>query len=221
MQKRNADFLGRAGVCLVLLAAIGLSLGLLGCTTQRPANLIEFSPKGCTVEATDTFITDFDAFPVYKSKEFEVVASVYEYNLVLGLIVAIKNNTTKDLTPTDYTIGLADGRDLKPIKMLSREDLIIVRDKVAGVSNRALQDRLIDTAYNNAMKVANMPTKDQLLALLNMSIEKYFSFRPIYAGKTRQGLLCFVSDFTLEYPLTLKMRVKKQSFTVEFEKVEK
>jgi hypothetical protein len=190
-------------------------LGLQGCV-QRPMDVTELKPRGISVEAQSSFFRDFDMFPVYHGKDFSISASIFEYNLVLGVLLEIKNNSSKNLSAKDYAVTLADGRDHKIIKMLSRDDLVAIRSKVAGTSDRALQDQLIETAFNNAMKVANVPTKDQMVALLNEGIQSYFAFRPIYAHETRRGLLAFVPHFTLEYPLTLTVKIKGETLAFEF-----
>jgi hypothetical protein len=105
--------------------------------------------------------------------------------------------------------------------MLTRDDLVAVRNRLSGVSNRAFQDQLIDLTITNVMKVANVPTKDQMIALLNQAIENYFEFRPIYARETRQGFICFLPHFNLEYPLTLTLKVKKREINVRFMPVDK
>ncbi|HLD34966.1 MAG TPA: hypothetical protein VJB62_03830 [Patescibacteria group bacterium] len=189
----------------LLLAALA-ALALFGCA-QVPLDITKYVPQDAKIKPFESFISTIQLYSLNEDPDYEVDANIYEYNNVLSMIIAIQNKTKEDLAPENYSITLADGRDLKKIKLLSRQELINIRAKYAGDSNGAIQDKVVEATMTNALKVANMPTKEKLADLITIGINNYFSFRTIYANDTRQGVLCFIPDFKLEYPLTLSVKI--------------
>lgn len=189
----------------LLLVALA-SLALFGCA-QVSLKITEYKPQNIELKPVESFIKDINYFSLQDDPSFEVNATIYEYNNIISLLISIKNKTKQDLEPENYSISLADGRDYKPIKMLSRDDMLAIRAKYAGVSKGAIQDQVIEATMSNALKVANMPTKEKVIDLMTLGINKYFSFRKIYSSETREGVICFIADFNLEYPLTLSIKI--------------
>jgi len=56
--------------------------------------------------------------------------------------------------------------------------------------------------------------KGRIRQALDQVVDNYFSFRPIYANDSRDGFLCFYTDFKLDYPLILRVKLKED--VVEF-----
>lgn len=129
-----------------------------------------------------------------QSANYTVDASPYEYNTIIALLLVVENKSGVDVQPADYTISLTDGRDLKPLKMLTRDDLIAIKAKYSGGgsggSSGAIQDQLINNSMNMIMNTVNVPTKDKLINIINQGIDNYFAFRPVYARE--KGAACFV-----------------------------
>jgi len=55
-----------------------------------------------------------------------------------------------------------------------------------------------------------------MLKGLDDAIDNYFSFRAIYAREKREGILCFMVDFKLEYPITLMIKIKDKVAWIRF-----
>ncbi|MFA6430816.1 MAG: hypothetical protein WCV91_00310 [Candidatus Margulisiibacteriota bacterium] len=198
---------------LLILSLIALAL--YGCA-QVSLEVTEYKPQNIEPKPIESFIKDINYFSLHDDPSFEVDATIYEYNNIISLLISVKNKTGEDLEPEHYSISLADGRDHKPIKMLSRDDMLAIRAKYAGVSKGAIQDQVIEATMSNALKVANMPTKEKVIDLMTLGISKYFSFRKIYSKETREGVICFIADFKLEYPLTLSLKIKNRTLPFIF-----
>lgn len=188
---------------------------LAGCA-QTPLQTTKFTPQNDRMPVTTPYIPDLPLYYLYSDPSLEVSANIYEYNNMLTLFIIIKNKTKENLLPENYSISLTDGRDYKEIKMLSRQDLINIRSKYIDASNGSIQDQVIEATMTNAMKVANMPTKEKLAELITLGVNNYFSFRPVYPNEVRQGVLCFLPDFKLEYPLTIFIKIKSKNLAFHF-----
>lgn len=183
-----------------------LALPLLFGCAPVPLDVNHFSPEEIKLETAD--ITG--------------KAALYEYNSVLVVDLTLANRSSMDILPKEYSVVLADGRDLKPVKMLKRSDLVEVRSKyTAGNTGGAIQDQLIAATMNNVMNAVNVPTKDKLINIIDKGIAQYFEFRPIYAGAERSGVLCFLPDFKLEYPLTLTVKCRDKKIEAQFQPASK
>jgi hypothetical protein len=135
----------------------------------------------------------------------------------LLLSLQIYNQTGADIKPEEYSVGLYDGRDLKQITMLSRTDMMIVKDKLQGKSTGGgLESQVIQGALNTVTGVTSVISKSEVSRGLDLATKSYFSFRPIYKHETRTGILCFVLDFRPEYPITLKVKIRDEEFKLKF-----
>ncbi|MDD4179192.1 MAG: hypothetical protein PHH14_03990 [Candidatus Margulisbacteria bacterium] len=153
----------------------------------------------------------------YNNDKFAVEAGVFEYNGIVVVPLDITNKEKKNIPPQDYSISLYDGRDFKEIKMLTRQDIILTKGRYQGSPpSLGISNQLIETTFQTISNIVSPPTKNQLLQTLNYAIDNYFSFRPIYAGETRKGIICFLVDFKLEYPLTLLVEVDKEKHFIYF-----
>ena len=66
------------------------------------------------------------------------------------------------------------------------------------------------------MGALDAPTKGKLAQIIQYGIDNYFSYRPIYKGEQRSGILCFIPNFKLEYPLTLRVKIQKKTIDLLF-----
>jgi len=156
--------------------------------------------------------------------------TVYEYNTgnasirtnvfgYQGLIIApiqIKNLTNEDLAAKDYSINLYDGKDRLAVKMLSKADLIQIEAKLSNPASVNILNPTIQGAVSAVDSLLKFPGNSSISSNLNNAIEKYFEFRPVYAGATRTGFLAFFHDFRLEYPLTLELTIKNKKYSFFF-----
>lgn len=199
----------------LMLLFVLASFTMCGCS-QAPIQIKKYTPKNAKVKISTPFLHEFSLYQIYDAHDYNIQANIYEYNNIIAVMIEITNKSAKNLEAEEYTIDLTDGRDFKPIRMLKRQDLINIRAKFTSGTKGAIQDQVIEATMNNAMKVANVNTKEKLVSLLNLAIDNYFSFRTIYAKETRQGLLGFMPDFKLEYPLTIFIKLPEKEVAFQF-----
>jgi hypothetical protein len=148
--------------------------------------------------------------------DYTVTAVLFEARNVFVLSLAIQNRTNSRIDPADYSVGLHDGRDLKPLQQFSRDD--IINFKIAYESGKPIRtgDAAVDAALTTVVKVFDPSSRSELIKNLNQAIEDYFSFRPLYPKETREGILCYHADFRLEYPLSLLVRLKEKTIAFKW-----
>lgn len=196
---------------LTLLTLVFL---LSGCT-QPPLETNAYDPV-LDQPGLKTVLISNERFAQYEDAKYRITSAVFEFNGVVAISLEIRNKTAVDLTAADYAISLTDGRDRQPVKMLSRADLVATKTKLAGGSGGNIQDQLIQATVDTLMNTLNTPTKEKLIRIVELGIKEYYSFRSIYAGDKRSGVLCFLPDFQLEYPLTLTVRLKAETVNIRF-----
>jgi hypothetical protein len=152
----------------------------------------------------------------YTSPKYKIETAVFEALSIMIVPITIFNNTGDDLQPSEYSISLYDGRDMKLIKMLSRSDMIKVQDKLKGGTGGGLEQQVVNSAMDSFMSITNSTDKQALIQGLDAAINNYFSFRPVYAYDKRFGVLCFLLDFKAEYPISLKVKIQKQDIILKF-----
>jgi hypothetical protein len=200
---------------ILYLPLLGSLLLLLGCT-QAAIEAVNYEPV-IDQPAITTAVVSSEVFAEYTAADFRLTAALFEYNNVLALSLEIRNLTGEDLSAGDYSISMTDGRDRKPIIMLSRQDLISTKAKVAGTGGSGpIQDQLIQATVDTLMNTINQPTKEKLIRIIDQGIDNYFSFRPVYANERRGGVLCFVPDFKLEFPLAVTVKINQEPYVIKF-----
>jgi len=153
----------------------------------------------------------------FDTPNYKINAVVYEYSSVVVAELIILNRTKGDVGSDQYSVELTDGRDYKPVRLLTRDELIAIKSRYSGGGKPgSMQDQLIESTMNTVMNTLNVPTKDRLISYINQGIDNYFAFRPVYAGESRQGVLCFLPDFKLEYPLTIRVKLKEEKAEFRF-----
>jgi len=194
-----------------------LPLFLFGCA-EAPIDITNFdvvlnSPR------IKTFLLNNVKYASYETANHKVIAALFEYQAVMVLPLEIVNHTDEDVKADQYSIGLFDGRDLKPIKMLKREDLVAFKSKQQGggaATAGGIEGQVIQGTLNAILGATNRDAKGYVLKGVDQAIDRYFSFRPIYAREAREGILCFLLDFKEEDPITLKIKLKGEVIKLQF-----
>ena len=199
----------------LMLAAV---LYVAGCA-QAPmsAQINRFDPQ-LQPPYTKTFIQGGETYITYENLNYKISAALFEYQSIIVLPLEIFNHTAFEIRPEEYVVSLHDGRDLKPIKMLTRTDLQAARSKLGGGggSSGGIQQQLIESTLNAIMEATNVSSKNTMIKSIDIAIDNYFQLRPIYAGEKREGILCFLVDFKLEYPITLMVKLKGEEIKLKF-----
>ncbi|MFA5113901.1 MAG: hypothetical protein WC529_06380 [Candidatus Margulisiibacteriota bacterium] len=196
---------------LALLAGLFMTLGC----AQVPLATTNYEPQ-VDQPGLKSVVIGNDTFAEYTLPDCRITSAIFEFNNVIAVSLEIRNLTGQDLGVKEYAVSLADGRDLKPVKMLTRQDLVATRAKMSGGTGGAIQDQLIQATVDTIMNTMNTPTKEKLIKIIDQGIAEYFDFRPVYANDRRGGVLCFVPDFQLEYPLTLTVKIKGEPHIIKF-----
>jgi hypothetical protein len=193
----------------------------------RYFGLLLFFPllAGCSGSGKLPDITRYD---LYKPTETKKITKLQEEFYVLtlaffehrGLIVVpldIQNKTGQEITAEEYSFELTDGRDHLPLKLITRSELEVIRQKMSGSKNGFdLMNPSVQGAFNALDSLVSFPANSILSGQLENAIKSYFSLRPIYAHETRKGFLAFYHDFELEYPLLLSVKLKDELIELYF-----
>ncbi|MBN2057766.1 MAG: hypothetical protein JW782_03115 [Candidatus Saganbacteria bacterium] len=192
-------------------------LALYGCSSP-PVEVNRFDPV-----AGGPFISTLDKngeiYASYIDPEIQLVTTLYEYNSIIVMPLTIVNRTDHDIGPADYSLSLCDGRDFKPVRMLDRNDLVNVKGKLEGKGTdfgSGIEGMALAATVNAFEDLTNQPSTKMMVKGINQAINDYFEFRPVYASEARTGLLCFLVDFKLEYPLTVRLKVKDKLIDIRF-----
>jgi len=193
-----------------------LPLFLFGCA-EAPINITHFDvvPNPPRVK---TFLLNNVNYASYETTDHKVIAALFEYQAVMVLPLEIINLTDADIEAAQYSVGLFDGRDLKPIKMLKREDLIAFKNKQQGGEAvvGGIEGQVIQGTLNAILGATNRDAKGYVIKGVDQAIDRYFTFRPIYAREAREGILCFLLDFKEEDPITLRIKLKGEEIKLQF-----
>jgi hypothetical protein len=142
---------------------------------------------------------------VQEVKDVDLTFTLFGYKDFLAIPLVIRNKTGSDIKPEDYGISLYDGRDLKPITMITKDELCIAEKKMLYVKDFNLLNPSVQGAVSAIDSLIDMPANASLGDDIDGIINNYFEFRPIYAKSAREGYLVFFHDFNLEYPVTLRI----------------
>jgi len=190
---------------------------IFGCAQVATYNVTELKPANLPGK-TSEYMGQKLTYAVYAGDNFRAAAAGLEYNnYIIAFNIRLINLTTKDVEGGQYKIELFDGRDMKSVRLLTRDELQAVKNTMAGGSSSgAIQDQLINTSVNTVMSAIDAPTKNKLVGIIQYGVDNYFSFRPVWARDKRDGILCFMPNFKLEYPLTLRIRYKNRTADLKF-----
>jgi len=200
------------GLSIVFSLLLVIIVG--GCGT--PIEINRFDPI-TEMPGVKSFTLDNEIYASNANAHYRVAAALFEYNSVMVMPLEITNKTGRNIEPGQYSVSLHDGRDLKTIRLLTRKELVTVKGKLEGNgSGGGLEGMALEATVNALMTAANVPTKNVMIQGLNHAINDYFSFRPVYDHETRNGLLCFLVEFKLEYPITLIVKIHGEPFKLKF-----
>jgi hypothetical protein len=138
---------------------------------------------------------------------------------VFVVSLRLTSGIDRDIEASDYSIVLTDGMDYKPMQLISREVVIEYRRKISTGQEIKSGNSMLDLGLNQLSgMIRGMGGSGyaQFLQSVDWAVEHYFSFRPIYARKTREGVLCYYADFILEYPLTLRLNLRGRRIDFRF-----
>lgn len=195
----------------IFLALLVLIL-LAGCAPP-PLKVTNFDPVPLPPKYT-VFSRDNAEFISYDDPKYKITACLYKYENVFVISLSITNETGSDIK--DYSIALFDGRDYKPLKMVSFEDITKFRSEYAGTSRIGSQDEAIKAALEALIEAVQPTSKKLVVKALDTAIDNYFELRPVYAHEDRSGIISFLVDFKLEYPITLTVRIGEERIDFKF-----
>jgi len=186
-------------------------IAICGCTAQVPPEVNVYKPVNLpagVIEMQKPHAT----YAQWENNRFKVLAALFEYNGIYVADVEITNKTNGNVQPNEYSVALTDGNDRLNFRVISAETIQVIRDGIRGEKGGQLglndaEQRVLDAAVSifQSMKPSDA---DLLKKSLNMVIDQYFAFRPLWAGQTRKGLIAFQPEFRLEYPLRLSLAIK-------------
>ena len=189
------------------LLAVFLAASNLGCSNRSTAFVDMdryFVYEPTTLKETEKH---GEKYYVFASKDYDLTFTIFGYKDFLALPLDIKNKTGQDIEPEDYCIALYDGKDLMPIKLITRKEMSLVEKKLTNSPGFSLTSPSLQGAVSAVDSIVNMPANSSLGNNIQSILDNYFEFRPIYAKSIRKGFLAFYHDFKLEYPLTLKITI--------------
>lgn len=193
---------------------------IVGCSSHK-LNLTRYEPQPkppqqkVMIEPTD----DKGRFLLYESDKYQIKAALFAYNEIVILPLTISNETDSQIRPDDYYVAVYDGKDFKELHMIQRDTISRIKATYQSGGKGAgsgMMDAAAQLAFNALVDIFSPATKDMVVKALNQIEDQYFSFRPIWAHEGRYGILAFVHDFQLEYPLTLVVKVKDEKVDFRF-----
>ncbi|MCX5751859.1 MAG: hypothetical protein NT099_09435 [Candidatus Saganbacteria bacterium] len=156
----------------------------------------------------------------YKNDKYEISLALISAANIFASNIEIKNKTKKEILPNEYLIRLYDGRDRIELPSISKEVVVVYRAKVSAGQDIKTGNSILDYSLNSftgIMETAATPiNKNQYSSYIGMVIDHYFSYRPIYPGFTRKGILCFFNRIIPEYPLILVIKIKEDTYEFKF-----
>jgi hypothetical protein len=191
-------------------------LFIVGCSSA-PFDINRFDPQDDQA-LTRVVLKGGEKYLAYESMAIDISVALFEYNNIIVMPLMIENKTDQTIPAKDYSLSLSDGRDRKPIKLVSRDDLAKFRAGMSGggSANIPLENQAVQAAFSAIEGVIRPSEKSAILKGVDIAINDYFQFRPIWAREKRQGILCFLVDFKLEYPLTLEFKLKGKPIDLRF-----
>ena len=191
---------------------------LYGCESA-PVKIDRYLPApGSALETVTS--QGLDKFINYADDELAVTAAISGSGNIFVVSLMIDNKSAEDIGAADYSARLVDGRDEKPLQLVSREVVIEYRKKLATGQEIKSGNAMLDTALNQLSALTRTTGRSELaqyIRSVDWAIDHYFAFRPVYAREAREGILCYYADFILEYPLTLKLKVRGKALNFIFQ----
>lgn len=156
-------------------------------------------------------------YVIYETPEYKLSLALVRYKHVFIMPLEIENKTAHAIETDQYSIGLYDGRDHKPIPMITRKDVESFGaryDKKDPVSLVGVPG--VDGALASVWEMVGSPATVAERKGIEKAVEDYYDFRPIFEHDKRSGILCFFHDFKLDYPIVFMARVKSEEIKIIF-----
>ncbi|MFA5839162.1 MAG: hypothetical protein WC890_00735 [Candidatus Margulisiibacteriota bacterium] len=189
-----------------------------GCSSKSTTLLATFIPQAIGSEQSIEG-EGIDQFIAYRSAEFNISAKLYEKVSLFGLDLRIENKTGNTVGTLEYSVGIFDGRDHKPLTILTREQVIDYRNKIATGGSIKTGNSMVDYSIGQISGLFQTMTRGETsayLAIIDWGINHYFAFRPIYANEDREGVLVAASNFMLEYPVAVVIKIRDKKIDLRF-----
>jgi hypothetical protein len=204
----------KIGAVLVCLTAAVI---VAGCA--KPPVQIKFYEPVITSPNQEIEVKNGQKAIEYFDNDYAVSASMVGSQGIMVVSLRIACRTGKDIKPDEYTIELADGRDLKPLKLISREVVMEYRKKLSTGQEIKTGNGMLDlalTQFSGIIQGMGNTELSQFLKSVDWAVDHYFAFRTIYVNEPRGGVLCYYADFILEYPLTLRIKLRQKQIDLQF-----
>ena len=154
-----------------------------------------------------------------QSDEYDISAHLYGKVSMFGLALRIENKTNNTVGSAEYSIGIYDGRDHKPLKIIDRDKVIVYRNKLASGGSIKTGNSMVDYSMVQITGLFHSMTRGEAsvyLSYIDWALEHYYAFRPIYAHEAREGILVAETDFMLEYPIVVVIKINNKDIQFRF-----
>ena len=155
----------------------------------------------------------------YSDNDYGVSAAMAGSQGIIVAALRIASHTGKDIKADEYTVELLDGRDLKPLKLVSREVIVEYRNKLSAGQEIKTGNGMLDlalTQFSGIVEGMGRSERSEFIRSVDLAIDHYFAFRTIYVNEPREGVLSYYADFILEYPLTLRVKLRDKQIDLRF-----
>src|SRR3989339_1917704 len=125
-----------------LLVGFGVVLFLSGCSKPVPimaALVPQAMGDGQTIEEQNG-----EEYIAYQSNDYNISAHLYGKVSMFGLALRIENKTDSLVGTSEYSVGVYDGRDHKPLRIIDRDKVIVYRNKLASGGSIKTGNSMVD-----------------------------------------------------------------------------
>jgi len=200
-------------VFICLMAAV-----ILASCAKPPVKVKLYDP---VITSPNHMIVDKSGqkFIEYSDGDCAISASMVGSQGIMVVSLRVLSRSGKDILADEYSIELADGRDLKLLRLISREVVVEYRKKLSSGQEIKSGNGMLDlalTQFSGIMQDMGNSELSEFLKSVDWAVDHYFAFRTIYVNEPREGVLCFYADFIFEYPLTLKIKLRQKQIDLQF-----
>jgi len=204
----------KVGVILICLMAAVI---VAGCA-KPPVKVKLYEP---VITAPNQKIEDKNGQKLieYFDSDVAVSASIVGAQGIMVVSLRITSLTGKDIPADEYSIELADGRDFKPLRLVSREVVMEYRKNLSTGQEIKSGNGMLDlalTQFGGIIQDMGNTERSEFLKSVDWAVDHYFALRTIYVNEPRAGVLCYYADFILEYPLTLRIKLRQKPIDLQF-----
>lgn len=201
----------------ILLVGFEIVLCLSGCSKSVPI-MAALVPQAVGSEQT-IGEQNGEQYIAYQSDEYNISAHLYGKVSMFGLALRIENKTDNTIGTAEYSVGVYDGRDHKPLKIIDRDKVIVYRNKLASGGSLKTGNSMVDYSMGQITGLFQSMTRSEAsvyLSYIDWAVNNYYSFRPIYAHEAREGILVAETDFMPEYPIVIVVKIGNKDIQFRF-----